>query len=183
VEPREEIAADAALFALGQLDPEASASFEARLKAGCRVCQAEYASFAETAACLSFSAPIQAPRPALKDRLMAQIAGGEASSTAAAPHRAMTVVRSEDSSWMPGPAPGIEVRFLHEMTTMMVRMAAGARLPVHHHHAAEQCLIVEGSVTDGTVTAQVGDYIFMPAGSTHSELWSVTGTTFLISYS
>jgi quercetin dioxygenase-like cupin family protein len=171
VEQREEIAADAALFVLGQLDADAAARFEARLKEGCEIARSEYAAFTETAASLSFAAPSAAPPASLRDRLMTRIA-----------HSGVVIVRAHETGWMPGPAPGVEIRLLHKKKTMLVRLAPGARVPVHHHDLSEQCLVIEGTVTDGETTVSAGDYVFMPAGTTHSELSSETGCTFLIAY-
>jgi anti-sigma factor ChrR (cupin superfamily) len=171
VESREEIAAEAALFVLGQLDPEASARFEAQLQVGSEVYLAELNAFSDTAAALGSAAPTHSPPPALRDRLMARIAQPSL----------MQVVR-HDTGWLPGPAPGVEIRLLHQTKTMMVKLAPGARIPPHHHHSAEQCLVIEGRLTDGKVTVEAGDFVYMPAGSTHSELWSETGCKFLIAY-
>ena len=178
MEQREEIAADAALFVLGQLDADAAARFDARLREGCEVTRAEYAAFTETAASLSFTAPSELPPPSLRDRLMARIAAEPRKPD----HSGVVVVRANESGWMPGPAPGVDIRLLHKQRTMLVRLAPGARVPVHHHDLSEQCLVIEGTVTDGETTVSAGDYVFMPAGTTHSELWSETGCTFLIAY-
>jgi quercetin dioxygenase-like cupin family protein len=178
VELREEIAADAALFVLGQLDDEAKARFEARLKDGCEITRAELAAFGETAASLGSAAPSHAPPPGLRSRLMARIAA-----ETPLPQSGVVVVRARETGWFPGPAPGVEIRLLHKKRTMLVRMAPGARLPVHHHDLSEQCLVIEGTVTDGEVTVGPGDFVFMAAGTTHRELWSETGATFLIAYS
>ena len=173
---REEIAAEAALFALGQLDPESSVRFEARLTDGCQIARTELAAFTETAAALGLAVPSQQPPASLRDRLMARIAAEPTLS----PGR--LIVRSNETAWMPGPAPGVEIRLLNKTKTMLVRLAPGARVPVHHHESSEQCLVLEGTVSDGEVTVGAGDYIFMSAGTTHNELWSPNGCTFLIAY-
>lgn len=173
MESREEIAADAALFVLGQLDPEASARFEAQLRAGSEVYLAEYNAFNDAAAALGSTAPAHQPPPGLRDRLMARIGQSPA----------MQVVKRGESDWLPGPAPGVEIRLLHKTKTMLVKLAPGARIPMHHHDSEEQCLVLEGRLTDGQVTVEAGDFVYMPAGSTHSELWSDTGCLFLIAYS
>ncbi len=175
MEQREEIAADAALYVLGQLDAESTARFEARLKDGCQIARPEYGGFIETIAAIGFTAPLQQPPPSLRAKLMARIGGGGAVSGA-------TIVRADESSWMPGPAPGVEIRLLLKKSTMLVRLAPGARVPSHHHGLSEQCLVMEGTLTDGENTVSAGDFVFMPAGSTHNELWSETGCTFLIAY-
>ena len=177
MEQTEEIAADAALFALGQLDPKAAARFEARLASGCEIARAEFLAFHETAADVGFTAPAHTPPPDLRGRLLARIAQPPPD------HTGMAVVGGGESGWLPGPAPGVEIRLLHKKTTMLVRLAPGARAPIHHHHSDEQCLVVAGSMTDGEITVKTGDFVYMPAGTTHGELWSETGCTFLIAYS
>jgi len=62
-------------------------------------------------------------------------------------------------------------------------MAPNTWLPEHDHKFAEQCLVLEGSIQSDDMTAHAGDYVFMPAGSHHSALYSATGATFLIAYS
>jgi len=94
----------------------------------------------------------------------------------------MTLVRSDEKPWKAAPFPGVEMRFLYKRKTMLVRMAAGSRIPTHPHATAEQCLVLEGSVTSNGVTANAGDFVYMPAGSTHDELHSSDGALFLISY-
>ena len=160
------------MFVLGQLDPEASARFEAQLQARSDVYLSEFIAFSDTAATLGLAAPAHSPPPDLRDRLMTRIAQSSL----------IQVVRHDETGWLPGPAPGVEIRLLHQTKTMLVRLAPGARVPTHHHHSAEQCLVIEGRLTDGQVTVEAGDFVYMPAGSTHSELWSETGCKFLISY-
>jgi quercetin dioxygenase-like cupin family protein len=85
--------------------------------------------------------------------------------------------------WMPLPTPGIEVRPLLGERTLLVRMQAGAVYPPHEHRYAEQCYVLEGSITDNNgVTVFAGDFVCMPAGSTHGEIRSETGCMFLLAY-
>ncbi len=46
----------------------------------------------------------------------------------------------------------MEIRLLHKTKTMLVKLAPGARVPEHHHDSGEQCLVLEGRLTDGQVT-------------------------------
>jgi len=78
--------------------------------------------------------------------------------------------------------PGIETRRLFGEKTLLVRMAPGTVFPEHQHSAAEQCLILEGSIRAGPITAYAGDYTYMPKGSSHPPLISETGCTLLIAY-
>lgn len=93
------------------------------------------------------------------------------------------MLRQNERRWLQGPTPGVEVQILLKNKTMMVRMAPGSRIPAHHHHSDEQCLVLEGSLRAGAVTAHAGDFIHMPSGSDHADLESPSGCLFLIAYS
>lgn len=74
--------------------------------------------------------------------------------------------------WAPGPFPGVEIKVLFNdpasgMSTVMVKMAPGAKIPLHQHTGIEQAFVLEGSIVDheGEVTA--GNYTWRDAGSTH----------------
>ncbi|MCC6537044.1 MAG: cupin domain-containing protein [Bryobacterales bacterium] len=112
---------------------------------------------------------------------MARIAAEPAPPPPAPP--AGTILRRDGRRWLRGPAPGVEVQMLLQNKTMMVRMAPGSRIPAHHHHTDEQCLVLEGSLQAGEVTATAGDFIHMPTGSDHADLVSASGCVFLIAYS
>lgn len=188
MEEREEIAAEAALYAAGHRDSASTAGFEARLRDGCEIAASEYAGFAETATAFVFAdLPLHTPPAGLRERLLARISAAEQPSpspplpqSAASP--AMVVTRATDAHWLPGPASGVEICLLRGKKTMLVRLSPGARVPAHHHASDEQCLVLEGSLSDGEITVQSGDFVYMQAGSTHRELSSATGCTFLIAY-
>ena len=55
-------------------------------------------------------------------------------------------------------------------------------LPAHPHGEAEQCLVLEGSITSDGVTANAGDFTYMPPGSSHHALFSQDGCLLLIAY-
>lgn len=173
------------MFVLGLLSPDEHARFVERLNSGCQTTQAEVAAFRETVSAVGLTLPIPTgPPPALRDQLLARIAAESKTPALEPDHSLMVVVRGNDLAWLPGPAPGVSVRlFNQQQKTMIVRMDPGSRIPVHHHTAAEHCLVLEGAVSTGEITVHAGDYIFMPAGSTHGELHSETGCTFLIAYS
>jgi anti-sigma factor ChrR (cupin superfamily) len=97
------------------------------------------------------------------------------------PH--MTLVRENDSTWIPSPFPGVELRPLLGRNTLLVRMHPGSTYPSHEHRLAEQCYVLEGSVTDSDgVTVYAGDFVCMHAGSTHESIHTDTGCLFLITY-
>jgi quercetin dioxygenase-like cupin family protein len=175
----EEIAAEAALFALGQLDSVTAREFEERLGDGSAEVRAEYAEFLETAAHIGLTIQLHTPPPSLRGRLLARIA---AEVQAASHSTEMKIVRRDETPWQRGPAPGVEIRLLRGGKTMLVRLAPGAKVPAHPHPTSEQCLVVSGTLTDGETTVHEGDYVYMEPGSQHRELTSAEGCTFLIVY-
>ena len=179
----EEMEAQAALYALGALPKEEAALFEKRLKAGCPLCQTEFQMCAATAAAIQLAAPEVAPPPRLRARLLESIgAAPESKPSAETKMGDGILVRAGDTGWTQSPMPGVEIRQLYQKKTMLVRMAPKSSLPMHPHQEAEQCLVLEGSITSDGVTARAGDYTYMPAGSTHHALYSEEGCLLLIAY-
>jgi anti-sigma factor ChrR (cupin superfamily) len=123
------------------------------------------------------TAPV-APAAGLKSRLMSQVAAYESV-------KPIADVRSNESTWIPYGAPGIDIKplFHDEATgrnTVLLRMAAGARLPAHHHHDVEQCLVVQGDVCFGDLVYKEGDFVVMGKHSHHPEIHSVHGNVLLL---
>jgi len=56
------------------------------------------------------------------------------------------------------------------VSTALVKMAPGARLPDHEHVLIEQTYVLEGSLVCGEGECMAGDYVWRPAGSRH-EAW------------
>jgi hypothetical protein len=175
-----EIEEQAALYALGALAPDEAGSFQARLSAGCSLCRAALEDCRDAVSALPLAAPDVAPRPELRQRLLERIGVTEG---ATAPKASIgTLVRPDDTAWERSAAPGVETRALLGRKTMLVRMAPGTSLPQHEHRFGEQCLVLEGSIRSDDMVAHAGDFTFMPAGSTHSQLYSDTGCLLLIAY-
>jgi mannose-6-phosphate isomerase-like protein (cupin superfamily) len=176
----EEVAQTAARYALGKLPEAEMRGFEQRLAGGCPLCQAHLEVCLQTAESLLESIPA-APDPSLKDRLLKQI-----ETPPAAPQEApaqMRILRADQGEWTASPAPGVDFRFLHGTRSLLVRMKPGAGYPSHPHPFDEHCLVLEGTIKDreGT-TLNVGDFLFMPQGSTHAPSYTDTGCVFLIAY-
>jgi len=174
-----QVESEAALYALGALPSADADKFRQRVAAGCSLCRGLLDDCEKVVAVLPLAAPEVEPPPSLRARLMDRI-GAAPAPTAAGQG---TLVRAGDTEWVDAPAPGIQYRPLHGSKTMLVRMAPNTWLPEHDHKFAEQCLVLEGSIQTDDMTAHAGDYVFMPAGSHHSALYSATGATFLIAYS
>jgi len=170
----------AALYAIGALSPLESTQFEERLRSGCPLCTAEFAAYVSVSDELTMSIATRAPGPSLRQRLFDRIQ--QRLQPPLLPEE-MTLVRSNDTVWLPLPVPGIEVRPLLGERTVLVRMQSGAVYPSHDHWQAEQCYVLEGSVTDSTgITAFAGDFVCMRAGSKHEEIHTETGCVFLLVY-
>ena len=94
-----------------------------------------------------------------------------------------TLVRKDDSGWLPMPIRGVRVRPLLGEKTLLVRMEPDTVYPEHEHAQAEQCYVLEGSITDSDgITAYAGDFVCMAAGSKHRPIHTETGCLFLIAY-
>jgi quercetin dioxygenase-like cupin family protein len=170
----------AALYALGALGPDESGKFQKRLAAGCPLCRSAFDDCRTVAEALPLAAPDLAPQPEVRQRLMDRIGASAAPAREARPTMG-TLVRPHDTAWET-PIPGVDIRPLLGKKTMLVRMAPGTYLPEHEHRYGEQCLVLEGSIRSDDMEAHAGDFTYMPAGSTHSTLYSETGCLLLITY-
>lgn len=175
----EECRATAALYALGSLPPAEKAQFRSRVQSGCPVCTAALNEFAETADYLAMCAPSVQPPSGLRERVL-NVAKREPGGDG---RPAMTIVRRDDSAWLESPFPGVQMKPLLGQKTVLVRMQPGAVYPKHEHREAEQCYVLEGSVTDSDgVTVHSGDFVCMSADTIHRPIHTDTGCTFLITY-
>jgi len=177
----EEIEQQAALYAIGALPPAEARLFEQRLSGGCPLCQAEVRECGAAVTALQLSVPEVAPPAALRARLLESIGAGREKSRKGSPMGVGRIVRPDDTEWTTA-APGIAVRMLHGQRTMLVRMEPKSSFPPHDHSAAEQCLVLEGSVSSAGVTAYAGDFTYMPSGSHHGDLHTDDGCLLLIAY-
>jgi quercetin dioxygenase-like cupin family protein len=190
----DEVSEIAALYALGKL-PEAEAlGFEQRIESGCSLCQAELDSHQRTAEMLLSATVGAAPPAALEERLMRSIsmqtemrsismhAEMQAAPSTGAETFRPEVLRSGEGEWVAAPDPGVSYRFLHGKKTVLVRMEPGSRNRSHVHSSNESCLVLEGTVEDGDMKLNAGDFLFMPAGTTHTTSYSETGCLLLIAY-
>jgi len=176
----DEIEAQAALYALGALPSEEAQVFEKRLASECPLCVSAVDECSRALSMLALSVPQVTPPPRLRARLLESIEPSGVPEPPAVDE--MVLVRADEGSWKPAPFPGVEMRFLYKRKTMLVRMTAASRIPAHPHATAEQCLVLEGSVTSNGMTAYAGDFVYMPAGSAHDDLQSPNGALLLISY-
>lgn len=143
------------------------------------------------------------PSPAVKDKVMARLAGklpGAASAgegtevkkvltelspvqpvpeTADGAMSLFQTVRSNTSVWQSVSADGMDMQILsHDKLTgqavLLLRGAAGASFPAHHHTQPERCYMISGSVRIGDLRLEAGDYHYADAGSSHERLVAET---------
>ncbi|MCC7047248.1 MAG: cupin domain-containing protein [Alphaproteobacteria bacterium] len=99
---------------------------------------------------------------------------------AALPPSVSRPVAVNDLPWRATPFAGVEQKVLlrdedRGLITALIRMAPGARLPLHEHVDIEQTYVLDGSLADdegNEITA--GDFIWRPAGHRHVA-WSPNG--------
>jgi anti-sigma factor ChrR (cupin superfamily) len=181
----------AALQALGALDAADVARLEAAI-AHDPDAQAEVAALKDAAIALARLVPAgKSPSPALREKLLAQIArtaqvAGSSSPLPVPPARpGFHFIGPNDGDWMPTPIPGIRMKVLsvnRETGYWMVKaeLAAGARFPHHDHRGAEDLYIVSGDLHNEGRILGPGDFLHAEPGTDHDELYSPSGCVALL---
>ncbi|MBI4484126.1 MAG: cupin domain-containing protein [Acidobacteria bacterium] len=185
----DEISEQAALYALGLLEPQEALAFQKHLRAGCAACEAELHGFRDTALLLPLALPETKPHPRARDKLLASIKSAPGpqvwkawtDTISASQH----IVRAEQGTWEPVGLEGISVKQLYvdpvqDTVTMLVRMDPGARYPMHRHAAPEQCLVLEGDLRIGDLVFRAGDYRCAAAESIDQPSYTEQGCLLLI---
>ncbi len=136
------------------------------------------AALREAAALLAEVAPPVAPPPSLKQRLMSRVADYESL-------KPLADVRPHDGAWRSAGVDGVDYKVLFQdkgtgRTTMLLRMQPGTRLPAHHHHDDEQCLVLRGDVRWRDLVYEEGDFVVMGRDTHHPEITSVHGNLLLL---
>jgi len=91
-------------------------------------------------------------------------------------------IRSQGGLW-DQLAPGVHMKRLHregDARSFLLRLEAGAELPVHRHDADEECLVLEGEVFVGELRVGTGDYHLARGGTTHNTIRSPHGAVLFI---
>ena len=172
---------DAALSALGVLDPESAARFEELLSRD-PAAVAALELHHSTAAMIAESLDPLEPPPQLKKRLFERI------ESTAAPHPdppTLGAVRSEEGKWKPAGVPGVTYKKLYfdrpaGLVTKLVRMEPGTVYPAHRHSRTEQCLVLEGDLIHDDHAYHPGDFTWAQAGSIDPMLRTEHGNLLLI---
>ena len=175
----DEIREQAALHALGMLEPEQASAFQTHLEEGCEVCESELQAFSETASQLPLALRETAPDPAVRERLLARTRPQR--NLPPGPH----VVRSEEGAWESAGFEGVSIKQLYvdparEEVTVLVRMAPGATYPAHRHAGIEHCLMLEGDLRAGDLVLRAGDYQCAASESLHQVTSTEQGYLLLV---
>ena len=116
------------------------------------------------------------PPAALRARVLARVARDAEAD--AMQGRAIVTVPASNDGWA-DLAPKVRGKRVYTdgvAESWLIRLEAGAHAPSHDHPAAEECLVLEGSIRylEGS-TLHAGDYEMVRPGAHHSELVSDTG--------
>ena len=79
--------------------------------------------------------------------------------------------KPENQTWRATPYAGIEMCVLRRNAegggAIMLKVAKGARFPLHDHPGGEEVYVVHGRAVVGGVTLTTGDYLWTPPDGTH----------------
>lgn len=182
----EDFQARAALYALGALSPLEACAFEDELTLAAHTARLEAAEFDAVVSQLGFSAEAATPPAQLRDELLARIANESRAATShreVAPMHHVDVFRHE-GHWKPV-FPGAEVKMLfaeptNGYVTSLLKLEPGARIPNHHHHGNEQCMVMAGEFHMNGKLYRQGDFTVALGGSDHLDIYTPTGGLLLL---
>ena len=173
----------ASLYSLGALDGAELASFEKHLSEGCGSCEAEVASFRETAGELA-EVCVTPPPADLRRKVLKAVKRSSQAPGVVLNFAGLLLSRSDEIPWEDY-APGIFHRPLfrdekRQYTTTLIRMNPGASYPPHRHNDVEELFVLSGDLRVAGVTLHTGDYCRAEPGSKHPDTHTVGGCTFLL---
>jgi anti-sigma factor ChrR (cupin superfamily) len=165
----------AEIYALGTLEANEAAQFEAHLSAGCPRCQAHLKQTAHALTLISQSLQPLAPHSQLKARIFEQIESEKPG---------FVFALANEGQWQEM-GRGILAKVLYmdearQRVTALVRMAPGSRYDSHRHTQTEELFILEGSCYCGGRLLRRGDYHRADAGSIHLDTRTEEGSLMLI---
>jgi anti-sigma factor ChrR (cupin superfamily) len=171
----------AALYALGALDTAEARAFERHLADdACQVCRQQVDAMLGVCGDLALAPHPVAPPPAVRSRILREIAG-EAASRATA----LEFTFAHEGEWIEL-KPGLFKKRLASSRpgdpsrSYLIRMAPGTVLERHGHRGFEHCYVVAGSTIVGGRRMVAGDYSYAPRGSVHDAIPSDEGALLFI---
>lgn len=202
-------AGSASLSVLASTPAEECARFRDHLADGCVACAVELAQARQALAELDAlgDADVGPEPPAgLRERLLERVRGEgrpqpDADAAAAEPELrpwtawdaapgieiapGLRTLCADEAAWVQTAVPGVAVRQLardavERRVTMLVRMQPGSSYPPHRHAAAEQCLVLSGSLDVAGQRLTAGDFQEAGRESLHEVQSTEEGCTLLI---
>ena len=119
-----------------------------------------------------------APRPEVRQRLLASLAGPPVPA-------GFSFRFAADGDWLPHPVPGIRMKVLAlnraaGYAALLLDVAPGTRFPPHQHAGAEECYVLSGSLYTCGRRMTAGDFLHADADTEHGELWTEEGCRVLL---
>jgi len=186
----EELEENAALYALGALGQHEARSLDRHLAEGCEVCAAELKEFESVVEALGHAAPAAAPPASAREKLLARLSAEAEPQQTSAPNdeqdaaQTPLVVRADEGRWYEMSAGVLCKRLFVDTTrntvTTLLKLDAGARMPMHRHRGIEECYVIEGDVCTNNQNLKTGDYTCAMEGSIHHPITTVNGALLLI---
>lgn len=178
----QELEEQAALHALGVLEPSDRRAFAVRLQGeSLPLRQAATAYQAVTDALAASVTPV-VPRAGLRERLLARVEGH--TDVRLDPLKGLTFVKASEGVWQEM-APGVSAKVLFfdpvsRRATALVRMASRSRYAPHRHAEAEELYVLEGGCFCGGRELKAGDYHRAEAETEHHDTSSDEGCLLLV---
>jgi quercetin dioxygenase-like cupin family protein len=183
-ESLEDLENEAALYALGVLDPQSLSRFEELLSRDAAAVSA-LKPYNSAAALVSESLDPVVPPPQIKRRLFEKVESAVTHQTGHAVPHGLGAVRSNEGKWKQAGVPGVTYKKLYfdepsGLVTMLVRMEPGTVFPAHRHSRTEQCLVLEGDLIQDDHVYHPGDFTWAHAGSIDPMLRTEKGDLLLM---
>lgn len=171
----EELLDLAEIYALGALDGDELAAYQAHLATGCAQCQARVSEASVALTDLPGDYQALTPPAAVKTRIFAEIDRDKPG---------LAFVFAGEGEWLEM-GPGVRAKVLNmdserQRVTALVRMDPGSRYNNHRHTRTEELVVIEGSCYCGGKLLQKGDYHRAEAGSIHLDTYTDDGSLMLI---
>lgn len=175
-------------YALEALTPSEARAFEVHLEQGCEVCQRELQGYESTVTALLLAIPPANPSDRLRDLLLERV------SAEVSEHNQHTLpnigpdmitICANEGDWRETGDEGVLVKplFFDEengLVTTLMKLAPGARLPMHRHKGTEQCYVIAGDILAANMRLGPGDFHVAMERSVHPPLESVEGAMLLL---
>lgn len=170
-----ELEALALADAVGALDADEQRDLALRVAALSPEDQALVGRLYDAAIAVAASADPVSPPAHVRERVLA---------AARTPGR-YTLRADDTGDWFDTPFAGIRGRVLAvdrttQMATLVLRAQPGAVYPSHHHHGAEECYVIRGSILIDGQRLQAGDFHHADSGSDHGEITTLEGAEVII---